>query len=420
MMAPEKKGKVVLAYSGGLDTSVAIPWLQDQGYDVVTLTMNVGQQADDLEDIKAKAYASGAVKAYVFDLREAFIDTFVWPSLKANALYQGVYPLNSALSRPMIAQGLIWCAEKEGAVAVAHGCTGKGQDQVRIEVCCNALNPEIEVLAPVRDWGFTREEEMDYAEAHNIPVPTTRKSPYSIDDNLWGRSIECGILEDPWNEPPSDAYALTADPKDAPDEEVTVEISFEEGIPVAINGKKMPSVELIDYMNKIAGKAGYGRIDMVEDRLVGFKSREVYECPGALSLIEAHKKLETITLSKDVLKTKKELEVKFAEMAYEGYWFSPLMDAVQAFVDSTQKCVNGTVRMKFYKGNGVVTGMKSDNSIYNKALATYSTGDTFDHSAAVGFIKIWGLPIKTWKQTHEGKNVNPLDDFVAEPEKKAC
>ncbi|MEG1501914.1 MAG: argininosuccinate synthase [Synergistaceae bacterium] len=413
-MAVEKKGKVVLAYSGGLDTSVAIPWLKDQGYDVIALTMHVGQQADDLEDIKAKAYASGAVKAYVVDLREAFVNTFVWPSLKSNALYQSVYPLNSALSRPMIAQALIWCAEKEQAVAVAHGCTGKGQDQVRIEVCCNALNPDIEVLAPVRDWSFTREEEMDYAEKHNVPVPTTRKSPYSLDDNLWGRSIECGVLEDPWNEPPKGAYALTVDPKDAPDKEVVVEVTFEEGVPVAINGVKMDSLSLIDYMNKTAGNAGFGRIDMVEDRLVGFKSREVYECPGALALITAHKKLETITLAKDVLKTKKELEVKFAEIAYEGYWFSPLMEATQAFMDSTQKSVNGVVRMVFYKGNCIVNGMKSDTSVYSKALATYSDGDVFDQSASVGFIKIWGMPIKTWRQVHKDKNVNPIDSLIVE------
>jgi argininosuccinate synthase len=411
-MTAEKKGKVILAYSGGLDTSVAIPWLKDQGYDVVALTMHVGQQADDLVEIKQKALDAGALGAYVVDLRETFINTFVWPALKANALYQGVYPLNSALSRPMIAQGLIWCAEKENAIAVAHGCTGKGQDQVRIEVCCNALAPEIDVLAPVRDWKFTREEEMDYAEAHNVPVPTTRKSPYSLDDNLWGRSVECGVLEDPWNQPPKDAYALTVDPKEAPDEEVTVEITFEKGIPVAINGKKMGGIELIDFMNKTAGAAGYGRIDMVEDRLVGFKSREVYECPAALALIEAHRKLETITLAKDVLKTKKELEVKFAEMAYEGYWFSPLMEAVQAFMDKTQQNVNGTVRMKFYKGNGVVDGMKSDNSIYRKDLATYSTGDTFDQSASVGFIKIWGMPIKTWRQANPQENINPLDDLL--------
>lgn len=418
-MAAEKKGKVVLAYSGGLDTSVAIPWLHERGYDVVTLTMHVGQQADNLEEIKAKAYASGAVKAYVVDLREAFIDTFVWPALKANAVYQGVYPLNSALSRPMISQALIWCAEKEGAVAVAHGCTGKGQDQVRIEVACNALNPDVEVLAPVRDWGFSREEEMDYAAAHNIPVPTTRKSPYSIDDNLWGRSIECGVLEDPWNKPPEDAYKLTASLKDAPDEEVTVEVTFEAGIPVAINGKKMGSIELIDFMNKVAGKAGYGRIDMIEDRLVGFKSREVYECPAALSLLHAHRKLETLTLAKDTLKTKKELEVRFAELTYEGYWFSPLMEAVQAFMESTQKYVNGTVRMNFYKGNCVADGMKSDTSVYSKELATYSAGDIFDQTASVGFIKIWGMPIKTWRQTHREKNINPIDSLMMQKGREA-
>ncbi|MGI6443103.1 MAG: argininosuccinate synthase [Synergistaceae bacterium] len=413
-MTVENKGKLVLAYSGGLDTSVAIPWLKDQGYEVIALTMHVGQQEGDMEEIRQRALNAGAIKAYVVDLREAFVDTFVWPTLKSNALYQGVYPLNSALSRPMIAQALIWCAEKEGAVAVAHGCTGKGQDQVRIEVCCNALNPDIEVLAPVRDWQFTREEEMDYAAAHNIPVPTTKKSPYSIDDNLWGRSIECGVLEDPWNKPPKDAYALTVDPTDAPDEEVTIEITFEAGIPVALNGKKMDSLELIEQMNKMAGCAGVGRIDMVEDRLVGFKSREVYECPGAVALITAHRKLETITLAKDVLKTKKELEVKFAEMAYEGYWFSPLMEAIQAFMDSTQKSVNGTVRMSLYKGNATVNGMKSDTSVYSKELATYSTGDIFDQSAAVGFIKIWGMPIKTWRQVHKDKNVNPIEKLIVE------
>lgn len=412
IMATEKKGKVILAYSGGLDTSVAIPWLKEQGYDVVTLTMHVGQQGDNLDEIKAKAYQVGASKAYVVDLRDAFIETFVWPTLKANAKYQGVYPLNSALSRPMIAQALIWCAEKEGAVAVAHGCTGKGQDQVRIEVCCNALNPNIKVLAPVRDWGLTREEEMDYATAHKVPVPTTRKSPYSIDDNLWGRSIECGILEDPWNEPPKDAYKLTAEPEDAPDIAETVEITFEAGIPVAIDGEKMPQIELIDFMNKTAGRAGYGRIDMVEDRLVGFKSREVYECPGAIALMEAHAKLETITLAKDTLKTKKELAVKFSELAYEGYWFSPLMEAIQAFNESTQKAVNGTVRMKFYKGNGIINGMKSESSVYSKSLATYSAGDQFDQTASVGFIKIWGMPIKTWRQTHKEKNVNPIEQLM--------
>lgn len=408
----EKKGKVVLAYSGGLDTSVAIPWLNEQGYDVIAVTADVGQQVDSMEEIKAKALQTGAVEAYILDLRNDMIDHFIWPGLKANALYEGIYPLNSAYSRPLIAQALVAIAEKEGAVAVAHGCTGKGQDQVRIEICSNALNPNLEVLAPVRDWGMTREEEMDYAAAHNVPVPTTRKSPYSIDDNLWGRSCECGVLENPWNKPPKDAYALSVDPLDAPDKPVVIEITFEQGIPVAIDGEKMNSIELIDKMNKIAGGAGVGRIDMVENRLVGFKSREVYEAPAAVALITAHKALESITLTKDVLRTKQNLEVKFAELTYEGCWFSPLMEAIQAFMDSTQKVVNGVVRMQLYKGQAVVEGMKSPDAIYRHDLATYSTGDTFDQSAAVGFIKVWGLPIKTWREAHPEMNNNPLSDCV--------
>ena len=408
----EKKGKVVLAYSGGLDTSVAIPWLNEQGYDVIAVTADVGQQVDSMEEIKAKALQTGAVEAYILDLRNDMIDHFIWPGLKANALYEGIYPLNSAYSRPLIAQALVAIAEKEGAVAVAHGCTGKGQDQVRIEICSNALNPNLEVLAPVRDWGMTREEEMDYAAAHNVPVPTTRKSPYSIDDNLWGRSCECGVLENPWNKPPKDAYALSVDPLDAPDKPVVIEITFKQGIPVAIDGEKMNSIELIDKMNKIAGGAGVGRIDMVENRLVGFKSREVYEAPAAVALIIAHKALESITLTKDVLRTKQNLEVKFAELTYEGCWFSPLMEAIQAFMDSTQKVVNGVVRMQLYKGQAVVEGMKSPDAIYRHDLATYSTGDTFDQSAAVGFIKVWGLPIKTWREAHPEMNNNPLSDCV--------
>lgn len=395
----EYKGKVVLAYSGGLDTSVAIKWLHERGYDVVTLTADVGQGID-LEATKEKALATGACNAYVMDLREEFVKSFVWPALKANAMYQGTYPLNSALSRPLIAQHLVWVAEREGAVAVAHGCTGKGQDQVRFDVCVNALSPNLEVVAPVRDWHFTREEEMDYAAKNGIPVPVTKSSPYSIDENLWGRSIECGVLEDPWNEPPSDAFTLTVDPWDAPDEPVDIEITFEKGLPVALNGKKMDGVALITLLNEIAGKAGVGRIDMIEDRLVGFKSREVYECPAAVALLTAHKGLETLTLSKEVLAFKKELELKYAELAYVGYWFSPLKDALDAFFEQTQQTVNGTVRMRLYKGQAVVTGMKSPNSLYRHDLATYSEGDAFDHSAAVGFIKVWGLPIKTWRHVH--------------------
>lgn len=395
----ENKGKVVLAYSGGLDTSVAILWLQEQGYEVITFTADVGQTID-LEAAKNKALNVGATKAYVMDLREEFLNDFIWPSLKANAMYQGTYPLNSAYSRPLIAKKLAMIAKKEGAVAVAHGCTGKGQDQVRIEICTNALDPSLKVLAPVRDWHFTREAEMEYAIEHGIPVKATTESPYSIDENMWGRSIECGILENPWNEPPSDAYTLTVDACDAPDEAEYIEISFEEGIPVAINGETTDGVLLVKYLNEIGGKHGVGRIDMIEDRLVGFKSREVYECPAASILISAHQALETLNLPKQVRNVKRDLENQYAELTYVGYWFSPLKDAIDAFIATTQKHVTGIVKVKLYKGSAVVVGMQSPKSIYDLGLATYSEGDAFDHNAAVGFIKIWGLPIKNWRQKH--------------------
>ena len=394
-----KKGKVVLAYSGGLDTSVAVVWLSEQGYDVVTMTADVGQKVIDLEAAKSKALHSGAVKAYIFDLKKTFVENYVWPSLKANGMYQGTYPLTSALSRPLIAKTLVDIANKEGAVAVAHGCTGKGQDQVRIEVCATALNPRLKVLAPVRDWHFSREAEMDYAVKHGIPVKATASSPYSIDENLWGRSIECGMLEDPWNEPPEDAYELTANPLDAPNEPDFVEIAFERGLPVALDGERMDGVSLILKLNELAGKHGVGRVDMVEDRLVGFKSREVYECPGPITLLSAHRALETMTLDKRVLISKRELEIRFAELTYEGYWFSPLRDCIGAFIDETQKYVNGTVKVRLFKGQAVVRGMKAAKTIYRHDLATYSEGDAFDHSAAVGFIKIWGLPVRTWTST---------------------
>lgn len=395
----EYKGKVILAYSGGLDTSVAIKWLSDQGYDVVTLTADVGQILDT-EEVKEKALKVGAVNAYVMDLRQEFVETMVWPALKANALYQGKYPLNSALSRPIIAKYLVWVAGMEGAVAVAHGCTGKGQDQVRIEVCSNALDPELKVIAPVREWHFSRDAEIAYAKENGIPVPVTAESPYSIDGNLWGRSIECGPLEDPWTEPPSDAFALTVDPWEAPDGQEYIEITFKKGIPVAINSAVMDGVALIAELNRIAGAHGVGRIDMIEDRLVGFKSREVYECPATVCLLQAHQALESMTLTKDVIAAKADLSLKYAELTYTGFWFSPLKKALDAFFDSIQENVSGTVRVRLFKGASVVVGIKAEKSLYVESMATYSEGDAFDHEAAAGFIKIWGLPVKLWRQVH--------------------
>ncbi len=393
------KGKVVLAYSGGLDTSVAIKWLQDQGYDVVTFTADVGQKVD-LEAVREKALFVGAVNAYVMDLRQEFVEAMVWPALKSNAMYQGKYPLNSALSRPLIAKYLTWVAEMEGAVAIAHGCTGKGQDQVRIEVCANALDPKLNVIAPVRDWHFSRDAEIQYAKDNNIPVPVTIESPYSIDGNLWGRSIECGPLEDPWTEPPSDAFTMTVDPWKAPDEHEYLEISFKEGIPVEINGEPMDGVAIIAELNRIAGGHGVGRIDMIEDRLVGFKSREVYECPATVVLIQAHQALESLTLTRDIIATKADLSLKYAELTYFGYWYSPLRKALDSFFDSIQENVTGTVRVRLFKGASVVVGVKAEKSLYVDSMATYSEGDAFDHESAAGFIKIWGLPVKLWRMVH--------------------
>lgn len=403
----ESKGKVVLAYSGGLDTSVMIPWLKDKGYEVVTMTADVGQQADDLKATNEKAIKVGAVSAHLLDLRLEMIEKYIWPGLKANAMYEGTYPLCSAYSRPLIAAALIHIAQKEGAVAIAHGCTGKGQDQVRVEVCANALDPSITVLAPVRDWEMkTREEEIEYAERKGVPLPISKKSPYSIDDNLWGRSCECGVIEDPWAKPPKDAYALTVDPIDAPNDPTVVEITFERGIPVALDGKDLGAIELIGKLNELAGKNGVGRVDMIENRLVGFKSRETYECPAAVSLLTAHKALEKMTLAKDVTRFKAGVDTRFAELLYEGHWFSPLMDALMAFIDKTQEVVSGVVRLRLHKGSAVVEGIKSDNALYRHDIATYSSGDTFDQSASAGFIKLWGLPVKTWFQAHKPEPIS--------------
>jgi len=388
--------KVVLAYSGGLDTSVAIRWLQER-YDaeVIALSIDVGE-GKDLDFIKAKALTIGAKKSYMLDAREEFARDYVFPALKANAVYEGRYLLSSALSRPLISRLLVEVAEAEGADAVAHGCTGKGNDQVRFDVSVAALNPDLKVIAPVREWVMSREEEIDYAKAHGIPVPVGKKNPYSIDENLWGRSIECGVLEDPWVEPPEDIYVWTVSPDKAPADPQYVEIGFERGLPVSLDGHKMGPVDLIERLNKIAGAHGVGRVDHVENRLVGIKSRENYECPAATVLLAAHRDLEDLCLPREVAHFKPALEQKYAELTYFGLWFSPLKKALDAFVDATQETVTGTVRVKLWKGNCVVVGRKSAASLYDFKLATYDKGDAFDHRSAKGFIDLWGLPTRVY------------------------
>ncbi|GAV31589.1 MAG: argininosuccinate synthase [Anaerosomatales bacterium] len=391
--------KCVLAYSGGLDTSVAIRWLiENKGVDVVALAVDVGQERQDLEMVRTKALAIGAVESIVKDVREEFVQDFLAKALRANALYENKYPLLSALSRPIIVKHLVEEAHRCGARYIAHGCTGKGNDQVRFEVGIAALDPDIEVIAPVREWDLkTREEEMEYAAKHGIPVPTTKASPYSIDDNLWGRAIECGVLEDPWVEPPADIYTLTADSRgSACDEPEYVEISFEQGLPVALDGAQMSFHDIIVRMNEIAGKHGFGRIDMIENRLVGVKSREIYEVPGALTLITAHKALEDLCLERELLHYKLGVEQKWAELVYNGMWYSPLKEALDGFIDTTQQLVTGDVRLRFYKGSCVTVGRRSPYSLYDYNLATYDAADTFDHKAAAGFVQLWGLPTKVW------------------------
>ncbi|CAM3757039.1 argininosuccinate synthase [Mesobacillus zeae] len=395
--------KVVLAYSGGLDTSVAIKWLQDQGYSVVACCLDVGE-GKDLGFVKEKALKIGAVASYVLDVKEEFAQEYALTALQSHAFYEGKYPLVSALSRPLISKKLVEVAEEEGAVAVAHGCTGKGNDQVRFEVSIKALNPDLEVLAPVREWKWSREEEINYAQENNIPIPINLDSPFSIDQNLWGRSNECGVLEDPWAAPPEEAYDLTASLEKTPDTPDVIEIEFEKGTPIALNGKALSLAQLILELNDLAGKHGVGRIDHVENRLVGIKSREIYECPAAVTLIKAHKELEDITLVKEVAHFKPIIEKKMTELIYEGLWFSPLRDGLSAFLNSTQKYVTGTVRVKLFKGHAIIEGRKSPYSLYNEKLATYTSEDEFDHAAAVGFINLWGLPTKVQSMV-QGKKV---------------
>ena len=385
--------KTVLAYSGGLDTSVAVKWLQDQyKTDVVTLTLELGQGKTDLKAIEDKAKKLGAVATYSLDVREEFFKDYISKAIKANALYEGKYPLGTALGRPLIAKYLVQIAKKEGADAVAHGATGKGNDQVRFDVGVRAQDPKLKIIAPVRDKWMTREEAIEYAKKNDIPVSITSANPYSLDENLWGRSIEAGVLEDPMTEPPGDAFKWTVDASKAPDKAEYVEIGFEKGVPISLNGKKMGGVQLIDALNKIGGKHGVGRVDMIEDRIIGIKSREVYEAPAALIIIAAHKDLEAMVLTREQKSFKAAIDQKFAEMVYYGLWFDPLMDDLSAYLDSTQEQVSGKVKLKLYKGTAQVVGRESSNSLYSLGLATYDKKDIFDHKSAEGFIKLWGLP----------------------------
>ncbi len=387
-------GTVVLAYSGGLDTSVAVTWIQETyGLDVITLTIDMGTH-EDLEMIRGRALEVGAVKALVVNAADAFVDYFLWPALRAGALYEGVYPLATALGRPLIAKLLVDTARQEGAGAVAHGCTGKGNDQVRFDVGIQTLAPDLRIIAPAREWGMTREQEMDYAAEHDITIDVTKKSPYSTDENVWGRSVECGVLEDPWAEPPEDAYAWTVNPADGPDEPEYIEIDFETGVPVAVNGRAMGGVALIEEVNAIAGRHGVGRIDHIENRVVGIKSREIYEAPGAVVLHAAHAALESMTLTRPAMRFKDVVSAHYADLIYDGLWFSKFHQDLAAYVLSSQQVVNGTARMRLYKGQVVKTGLRSEFSLYNKALATYGEGDQFDHKAALGFIALHGLPTR--------------------------
>ncbi len=386
--------KVVLAYSGGLDTSCCVRWLKDRGWDVVCFMADLGQDFD-LKTAQKRAKAAGASKLYVKNLRKEFIEDFIWPTLKAQAKYEGKYYLATALGRPLIGKYLVEIAHQEGASAVAHGCTGKGNDQVRIELAVRMLDPKLKIIAPVREWEFkSREEEVEYCQLHGIPVDVTKKKVYSIDENLWGVSIECGILEDPWVEPPSDAYQITKDPAKVKKSPVYLEIGFEKGIPVSLNGKRMKGEALIKELNRLGGEYGVGRIDMIEDRLVGIKSREIYEAPSAHILYIAHKELEMLVLDRDTLHFKALVSNRFAQLVYFGLWYSPLRKSLTAFVESTQERVSGVVRLKIGPGWVQVVGRKSRYSRYKKDLATYEADDRFDHKSAEGFIKLWGLPFE--------------------------
>jgi len=390
--------KVVLAYSGGLDTSAAVKWLQEKyGMDVIAVTIDVGNEKD-FTLIKEKALKVGAKKAYVRDVRKEFAEDYIWKAIKANSMYEGVYPLATALARPLIAKVMVDISLEEGATAIAHGCTGKGNDQVRFDVGINTLAPHLKIIAPARQWGMTREQTMEYAQKWGIPVPISVKNPFSIDENLWGRSIECGLLEDPWNEPIPEVFAWTRPVEATPDAPEYLEVEFEQGVPVAVNGEKLSPLALIQKVHDIAGLHGVGRIDHVENRLVGIKSREIYEAPAAVVLIAAHQALEAMTLSKSQLRFKQMVEATYSDIIYNGLWFSALRQDLDAFIDSSQRFVSGTVRLKLSKGSFRVVGRKSPYSLYHKGMATYDKGDQFDPSSAVGFITLWGLQAKLQAQ----------------------
>lgn len=412
------KEKVVLAYSGGLDTSVCLKWLQaEKGFDVIAVCGNVGQDENDLAAIKQKAIDMGAVASFAVDMREEYANEYVTLAIAANGLYENSYPLLSALSRPLLSKHMVEVAHAFGAKYVAHGCTGKGNDQVRFETSIKALDPSIEIIAPVREWNLhSREEEMEWAKAHGVPVPTTKKSPYSIDDNLWGRAIECGVLEDPWCEPPAGIWTLTADAQSAPDQPEYLEIGFESGVPCSLNGEEMGLVDMVKTINVKAGLHGCGRLDMVENRLVGVKSRECYEVPAAQVIINAHKALETLCLDRETQHYKFGIEQKWATAVYEGLWYSPLKEALDSFCASTQACVTGTVKVKLYKGSSTVVGRKSPYSLYDFGLASYGAQDTFDHEAAKGFIQLHGLPTTVWsaKQGPAAKEMAEQSAFEQE------
>jgi argininosuccinate synthase len=395
--------RVVLAYSGGLDTSVGIGWLKDAtGKEVVAMAIDVGQGGEDMEVIRQRALDCGAVESVVINAQSEFADDYIMPALKANALYQKRYPLVSAISRPLIAKYLAKTAKELGADTVAHGCTGKGNDQVRFEASVAAISPELISIAPIRDLALTRDKALEYAAEHNLPIAQSKKSPYSVDQNVWGRAVETGFLEDPWNAPIEDLYTYTQDP-DVLREPTEVIIKFDQGIPVAIDGVSYSAIEMVKKMNDLAGAHGVGRIDIVEDRLVGIKSREIYEAPAGIALIQAHEELENLTLERDVNRFKKGIEDKWATMVYEGLWFSDLKRSLDVFIDHTQKYVSGEIRLKLRGGRAVVTGRRSEQSLYDFNLATYDTGDSFDSSLAKGFIELWALPSKISARRSHGK-----------------